>query len=292
MTKSRRLNHPHLGFHEVAVPAGREWQRRMAGWSVIRVASGCGYWLQDGVHQELATDTLLLLADTVNGSVRASQLGAVVLQYSRVDPARLTGLISLGEQRLLKFAAEHPDMSVQILTRDAVPATRLKHLFTSRNTDHLHFRLQLLEIFVACFGEVLCGTGKSAPMPTADATERLREMLQQMPSADLVNLSFSDLVQMMRCTPRHVSRIFRGIVGVSFREKQAELRLTRSLDLLLATNSKVVDVAFQSGFQSLSLFNFMFKRRFRMSPGQWREKHQRNETGLGGRKRGAVMLSL
>ena len=277
MIKSKRLSHPHLGFHEVEVPAGREWQRRLTGWLLVRVTTGSGYWLQDGSHQELATDTLLLLADTMDGCIRASQLGPLVLQYSRIDPARLTGLVSLGEHRMLKAAAEHPEMAVQILNPDSVPATLLKQLFSKRNADHLHFRLQLLGIFVQCFGDALCGAGKSEPTPSADATERLREILQQMPSADLASLSFGDLVLMMRCTPRHVSRIFRELVGVSFREKQAELRLTRSLDLLLATNSKVVDVAFQSGFQSLSLFNFMFKRRFRMSPGQWRGKHQRNE---------------
>ena len=45
----------------------------------------------------------------------------------------------------------------------------------------------------------------------------------------------------------------------------------RARELLATTKSKVVDVALESGYQSLSLFNFMFNRRFGMSPGRWRQ---------------------
>jgi AraC-like DNA-binding protein len=35
-------------------------------------------------------------------------------------------------------------------------------------------------------------------------------------------------------------------------------------------------VAMESGFQSVSLFNLMFKRRFGVTPGRWREKVRAN----------------
>jgi AraC-like DNA-binding protein len=79
---------------------------------------------------------------------------------------------------------------------------------------------------------------------------------------------------MTRCTPRHLSRIFRDVVGMSFRDKHAELRLHRACELLATSESKVVDVALESGYQSLSLFNQMFARRFGMSPGKWRQKRR------------------
>ena len=76
---------------------------------------------------------------------------------------------------------------------------------------------------------------------------------------------------MARCTTRHLNRIFNEVVGMSFREKHTELRLARACDLLATTQAKVVDVALESGYQSLSLFNSMFTRRFGVSPGKWRE---------------------
>jgi iron complex transport system substrate-binding protein len=76
----------------------------------------------------------------------------------------------------------------------------------------------------------------------------------------------------MHCTPRHLSRIFQELIGTSFRQKQMELRLSRAIELLSTTDSKVVDVAFGSGYRSLSLFNQLFKRRYGVSPARWREQ--------------------
>ncbi|HWF19415.1 MAG TPA: helix-turn-helix transcriptional regulator [Verrucomicrobiae bacterium] len=85
----------------------------------------------------------------------------------------------------------------------------------------------------------------------------------------------SDSRKKTHCTARHLSRIFHELAGMSFRDKRAELRLARARELLATTNSKVVDVALESGYKSLSLFNLMFARRFGMSPGKWRKQHAR-----------------
>jgi AraC family cel operon transcriptional repressor len=72
-------------------------------------------------------------------------------------------------------------------------------------------------------------------------------------------------------------------MGVSFQEKRAELRLGRARELLATSDAKIVDVALESGFKSLSLFNLMFSRRFGSSPGQWRHRHGRPHVRRGKR---------
>ena len=89
--------------------------------------------------------------------------------------------------------------------------------------------------------------------------------------SELLTMNFSELGKMTRCTPRHLSRIFQEVVGVSFRDKHTELRLARACELLATTEAKIVDVALESGYQSLSLFNLMFSRRHGVSPGRWRQ---------------------
>jgi AraC-like DNA-binding protein len=101
----------------------------------------------------------------------------------------------------------------------------------------------------------------------------LRAFLLETPPAALLDLSFGDLAQLTHCTPRHLSRVFYDLVGMSFREKCGEVRLARARELLATSESKVVDVAFKSGYRSLSLFNRMFTRRFGISPGRWRQKY-------------------
>jgi AraC-like DNA-binding protein len=92
----------------------------------------------------------------------------------------------------------------------------------------------------------------------------------------LLELSFARLASQARCSPRHASRLFTELVGVSFREKQAELRLARACDLLATTDSKVAEVALESGYQSTSLFSAMFKQRLGISPAKWRAQLKGN----------------
>lgn len=79
------------------------------------------------------------------------------------------------------------------------------------------------------------------------------------------------------------------VVGVSFRDKQTELRLSRARELLATTKGKIVDVALESGYQSLSLFNLMFSRRFGMSPGRWRQTHGSGKNSSLHNRRKAVL---
>jgi AraC-like DNA-binding protein len=160
----------------------------------------------------------------------------------------------------------------------------MKELCASRDRIKSGFRLRLLQLFIETFEDEL-KREVDKPEAAADAKVRLREFLSQTPASELIHIRFTDLVQMTRCTPRHFSRIFRDVVGMSFRDKHSELRLMRARELLATTESKIVDVALESGFQSLSLFNLMFTRRFGISPGKWRKKHRDTRRNTAGTRR-------
>lgn len=254
-----------------------EWTPGFRGWVMCQIESGTGYWMHPQLNQELETGTVLLLASEASGSIRASQVGGgLTLYFFKVEPARLTGLITLGEQVFFETGAYKEIATLKILPPQSLVATRMKGLCAQRNQNGCLFRLQLLQLFFEVFGNEL-KPGLSRPEAAADAKERLREFLSQTPAADLLHLNFSELGDRIRCTRRHLTRTFQEVVGMSFRDKQAELRLTRARELLAGSESKVVDVALESGFQSLSLFNLMFKRRFGVSPGRWRTNLQGNK---------------
>ena len=274
MRKPERIYEPHLVVREFPVPPGGEWVPRSPGWSLMQIARGTGYCLQPQSSQELETGTILLVAGRAPGSIRASQLGGLSLFSFNVIPARLTGLITLGEQDFLALAASRPALSFRILPPYHPVAVKLKELRIGGNASGLWFRLNLLQLFVEAFGNEL--QQAASDWETADAKERLRVLLEQTPPAELLEMSFDELARSTHCTPRHLSRIFRELVGMSFRDKRAELRLTRARDLLATSKSKVVEVALESGYKSLSLFNLMFTRYFGTSPGRWRQKYRNN----------------
>jgi AraC-like DNA-binding protein len=252
-----------------------EWRSRFSIWSTIRVESGTGYWMHARRNLQLEPGSTLVLPPKSDGSIRASQVGSLSFTYFCVDPMRLMGLLTLAEQRFFQMASSQEEFLPRILAPEHPLAVELREFLDNRKQTGTVLRLQLLQKFLEVFGNELNEEGIETE-PGADAKQRLTNYLKSMQTFELVNLSFAELLNVSRCTPRHLTRIFYEVVGMSFRAKRTELRLALACDLLANTELKILDVALESGFQSLSLFNLMFARRFGMSPGKWRQKQLEN----------------
>lgn len=265
---------PHLTINEIRLPRSAEWTPSFRSWSFIQVRSGISYWWQGNEVRELEEGSALVLAGAVRGGMRASQLSEVLVSYFCLEPEKLTGLLSLSEQNSLKIAAAGDRIPVRILPAGDPIAERFRSLCAGQNGGNLSLRMSLLQLSMDLLkadipaepGEMVC---------ELDSRGRLRRFLKETVASEFLDLSLSDLAPKIRCSPRHLSRLFHKEVGTSFREKQTELRLAMACELLATSNAKVVDVALTSGYQSNSLFNLMFKKHFGISPGKWREQHIR-----------------
>lgn len=290
--KSNGAYELHLTVREASLSAGMEWSSRFSNWLMLQVESGTGYWMHARQNLQLEPGTVLVLPPDSDGSVRASQMGGLSFSFFCVDPMRLMGLMTLAEQTFFRTAASREEFVARILAPHHPLAAGLQDLFAERKNAGSLLRLQLLQKFLEIFGNEL-NNESSEPDAAADAKQRLSDFLKTTQTSELINLSFGELVHVSRCTPRHLSRIFREVVGMSFRDKRAELRLAQACDLLASTELKIVDVALESGFQSLSLFNLMFARRFGISPGRWRQKHLESKTAATARpqRKGTFLVS-
>ena len=268
------LYEAHLTIREFCILPGKEWEPRPSDWSLIHVGDGMGYWLQGQSSTDLKTGMVLLVSGDSPGYIRASQLNSMSVYSFSVTPARLTGLITLTERDFLKQAASQAELAFQIFQASSPIALKMHELSAGQNTNGLSSRLALLQLFAGIFGKKL---EQAAPVQEGgDARERLRAFLATASPDALSEMNFDELARIARCTPRHLSRIFFELVGMSFSDKRAEIRLGRARELLATSKSKVVEVAFESGYKSLSLFNQMFTRHFGISPGKWRQRYGTN----------------
>jgi AraC-like DNA-binding protein len=74
-------------------------------------------------------------------------------------------------------------------------------------------------------------------------------------------------------TPKQVQRLF-GTTGFTFSEFVLEQRLLLAQRLLSGTGGhreKISTIAHNAGFGDLSYFNRSFRRRFGMTPSEWRD---------------------
>ena len=72
----------------------------------------------------------------------------------------------------------------------------------------------------------------------------------------------------------HLSRLFHHATGLTFREYVAQVRIEHAKALLLHSGKGVTEIAYESGFQSLSQFHRVFRKTFGEPPGAMRRGHQ------------------
>ena len=66
-------------------------------------------------------------------------------------------------------------------------------------------------------------------------------------------------------------KFFKTYTGKGFTEYLNDYRLARAAEMLRATDLSLLEIAARSGFENFSYFNRMFKRKYGISPGKYRD---------------------
>ena len=80
------------------------------------------------MNRELQTGAVVLLSDQTQGCVRASQVGELRLHFFRVEPRKLTGLVSMADQTLMQNAAGDEKFSLRVLPPNAQFSDKFREL--------------------------------------------------------------------------------------------------------------------------------------------------------------------
>jgi two-component system response regulator YesN len=93
--------------------------------------------------------------------------------------------------------------------------------------------------------------------------------------------SLGDVAKFVGLQPAYFSRRFRDLIGSSFAEWCAQLRISEAKRLLQVIDVPVIDVALAVGYSDPTTFARVFRRFERKSPRQYRrqllELHSRRE---------------
>jgi AraC-like DNA-binding protein len=281
----------HLILQEVILRPSGEWAPEGRGWTIARVAEGGGYWMREalpargengiqpgGNARALNTGDGLVLAcgacrvscdgkTSSPGLLRASQLGPLKLHYFTVQPQFLNGLLTVSEWHQLEAVAEG---AVLNFTSVEPIGQKFAHIANQTHSEGLTTRCALLQLWAGAVTGMFPASHAAAGANRL--RDRFRQFIGQMLEAELSGKTLGELAEQLHCSERHFSRLFREEFGVPLRARQIELRLQRARQLLADSDAKIINVAYDSGYRHLGLFNAMFKRRFGVTPSEWRRK--------------------
>ncbi len=262
----------HLILQEITLRPSGEWSARGQGWFVAHILEGSGYWLNGGQARELNPGDGFVVAGGSPAIVRASQLGPPLrLQFFTVIPQYLNGLLTVGEGRQLESVSAQAARLVVVFAATEPLGQKFKHIAQLPPADSLALRCALLQLWSGAMAGLL--QAAPAGIVSNRLRERFRDYIGHMSEAELASRALPELAREVHCSERHFSRLFREEFGEPLRARQIELRLQRARQLLLDSDDKIIHIAYESGYRHLGLFNAMFKKRFGVTPSEWRQQN-------------------
>ena len=184
----------------------------------------------------------------------------------------MSGLLTMTERQYFDRLAAKGAQPIHLLPASHPVARQFAELCTHSETQNgLLLRCEMLELVGRTFARDLAPAGKTEDS-TLSATKRIRVLLEHLTEEEFLNASSDELAAYCGCSPRHFSRLFLQHFGVSLRSRQTEMRLLKARRLLAETDSRVMTVAASCGYRHLGVFNALFKKRFTMTPTEWRRQ--------------------
>lgn len=137
---------------------------------------------------------------------------------------------------------------------------------------------RLLALALESLGRDLLDPTHSSPEVVPALVERasrtLRERFQE-------EIRFGRLAAELGVSRERLSRLFHSTMGITLSDYLNRVRLEHCRRMLSNPETRMVEVAFASGFQSLSQFNRRFKASEGMTPSEYQRRHAVNDKGSG-----------
>ena len=112
------------------------------------------------------------------------------------------------------------------------------------------------------------------PLPSHQnkSLDRLRDILKYVETNYSDKISIADAADICGFSQSHFMKFFKQNMAVSFTDYLNDYRLTMATRLLVSSSDSIVNIAAETGFDNLSYFNRLFKRKYGCTPTAFRNR--------------------
>lgn len=158
-------------------------------------------------------------------------------------------------------------------TEERESFSQMKEMFARQgeNTDYETAK-QMLLVYLK---EVLQVTGNKEN----NAGSKLAEMIKQYVMENYAeNLSLEQIGMDLGVSPKYMSRLFKQKTGKNLTDYINEVRISKAKEILIATNTKIGEIAAMVGIESRATFLRVFKKMEGISPNEYRMLKKQEES--------------
>lgn len=256
----------------IRLSSSEDWSFNQDGLCLLFPKGGAGKFGDASVAQRLLPGDVFVLTGGAAGKLNVANGGDMVFWCFSLRLEHLYPLFASSEFSLLEGVVDS-FKATKLLSASSPLAKQCHQLIEEIppqfNLDH---RIQLLRVVAVILAEEF-KKAHHQRIGSLGIEEHMMQVFEKMPVDELLSLSVGELAGKFGCSRRHLNRLFHQYFGSSVAALRMEMRLLKAVSLLRDKNAKIINVAEQCGFNHLGLFNTCFKRRFGVSPGQWRKQN-------------------
>jgi AraC-like DNA-binding protein len=102
--------------------------------------------------------------------------------------------------------------------------------------------------------------------------DKMKLVLKYIENNYMEKITIADIAATIDYSESHFMRYFKKTMGISFVGYLKDYRLTMASRLLTSSDSSILTIATEVGFDNLSYFNRSFKQKYNMTPRQFRQE--------------------
>lgn len=99
------------------------------------------------------------------------------------------------------------------------------------------------------------------------------EMLADMDKIENLQLGLPRMLKLAACSKNHLCRVFKSFLGLTPTDYINDKRLEYAVYYLTQTRDDIVEISEHCGFNNLSHFYHLFKKKYHCSPARFRKTH-------------------
>lgn len=263
--------HEHLILRTIKLGPAESWSNGAGGGlTFLFPRIGDGRFTTDGCIQPVGPGDVFVVNASYEGVLSNANGHEMVFAVFSACLDHLFPLLASHEISVLQVVSNGIRQPMWFGAKDPVAQSVHKLIAETTPEPTLDHRGQLLRV-AATLLSIQFKLAKSRHLEQMPMEDNLVQVFEELSVSDLLSLSVDELAVRCKCSRRHLSRLFQHYFQFSIGTLKMEVRLLKAVSLLRDPSAKVVNVSLECGFNHQGLFNTCFKKRFGMSPGQWRK---------------------
>lgn len=101
--------------------------------------------------------------------------------------------------------------------------------------------------------------------------DKMKQIIKYIECNYMNKITIADISSEVGLSESHFMKYFKKTMGTSFIDYLNDYRLTMASRLLVTSENSVLEIAIETGFENLSYFIRLFKKKYSMTPNQYRK---------------------